>query len=273
MLLCTDTHIHTSLIPDQWLWVLDSPETCCYWDAERLPMVGLSPDCAPLLHSSLRSSVCQYPENATLEPCLTRGLSNLAWCEHLHKHRCVCVCASVCECVRACSHATCVPSSLCMYLWLRACGCRAISLLTSSSLFFSLVKADPGRHYAVMVGSHCANVTRVLSLCHLCLLPAVPSDTSGTVHALFLTRNPGDCTHRHTHKHTHSLTHTYRYLMENRNTEETPTKISTGRKIHITFRDHPFYKMYHIDFYGYALYMSYYLIIHRIKECDVFKLL
>ena len=80
-------------------------------------------------------------------------------------------------------------------------------------------------------------------------------------------------THRHTHKHTHSLTHTYRYLMENRNTEETPTKISRGRKIHITFRDHPFYKMYHIDFYGYALYMSYYLIIHRIKECDVFKLL
>lgn len=191
MQLCTDTHKHTSLIPDQWLWVLDSPETCCYWDAERLPMVGLSRDCAPLLHSSLRSSVCQYPENATLELCLTRGLSNLAWCEHLHKHRCVC------ECVRA----SVLPVSLPVYACISDCehvDVGAISLLTSSSLFFSLVKADPGRHYAVMVGSHCANVTRLLSLCHLCLLPAVPSDTSGTVHALFLTRNPGDCTHTHT---------------------------------------------------------------------------
>lgn len=54
------------------------------------------------------------------------------------------------------------------------------ALLTSSRLFFSLLKVDPVHHYSVLFGSHCANVTRVLfsvsplsaSSLKLSLLPA-----------------------------------------------------------------------------------------------------
>lgn len=91
---------------------------------------------------------------------------------------------------------TCVRFSLCEHTDVRP------SLCPLSSLFFSLVN----RHYAVAVSSHCANVTRALSLCHLCLLPAVHFDTSGTLHALSLTRNPDE--HGiHTHTRTHVLLH------------------------------------------------------------------
>lgn len=75
------------------------------------------------------------------------------------------------------------------------CGRRRVSRLTSSSLFDSLVEADRVPHDAVMVGSHCANVTGVHSLCHLCLLPAAPCDTSGSLRALSLTRSPAEDTH------------------------------------------------------------------------------
>lgn len=58
--------------------------------------------------------------------------------------------------------------------------------------FSSLVRVDLVHYYAVLVASCCVNVTMVLSLCHLCLLPAAHSDTSGTLPALFLTRSSGD---------------------------------------------------------------------------------
>lgn len=89
---------------------------------------------------------------------------------------------------------------------------------------------DLVRHYAVMVGSYCANVTMVLSLCHLCLLPAVHSDTSGILPALFLTRNSGDYSHSLALSLSHAHTHT------NRNTDET-LATSTDRDIHIIMLD------------------------------------
>lgn len=62
-----------------------------YWDAERLPIVSLNRDCAPLLCSRLWSSVCQYSNKATLELCLTRGLLNIGCteCVCMHKFKCV----------------------------------------------------------------------------------------------------------------------------------------------------------------------------------------
>lgn len=78
-------------------------------------------------------------------------------------------------------------SEFARYLGPRACGCRAVSVPTSASLFFSLVKARLVCRCAVVVGSYCANVTAVLSLRHLCLLHAVHFGTSGTLYDLFLT--------------------------------------------------------------------------------------
>lgn len=206
MQLCTDTHKHTSLIPDQWLWVLDSPETCCYWDAERLPMVGLSRDCAPLLHSSLRSSVCQYPENATLELCLTRGLSNLAWCEHLHKHRCVC------ECVRASVLPVSLPS-LCMYLWLRACGCRGYFSAHILLLVFLISKSGPW-------SSLCRDGRFPLCKCHQTPLPVSPL-SAPCCPLWHLWDRPCPFSDK---EPWWLHTHTRRYLMAKRNTEETLNK-------------------------------------------------
>lgn len=200
------TNTHFWLIPDQPGWVIDSPGTS---------VIEMQRDCqwlvltVAVLHCFTAASghVCINTQNRLHQTSVWPKAFGFLLV-HVCRNAGVPSTHQIWLRQRCCfyGHEKSLSLHVCVLHCVWTCRCKASS---RPSLFLSLVKADLDRHYAVAVSSHCANVTRVLSWCHLWLLPAVHFDTSGIHPALSLTRNPdehGTHTREIAHVHTDTLT-------------------------------------------------------------------